>query len=81
LVWGLKTAVYLEENKFEIFIKFIKTFYNEDIQSMLASFGIQEIINFILDNYDQPNCCFEHTRGSLDAKDDYKIKNYFKIVK
>ncbi len=81
MVWGLKKAVYLEESKFEAFIRFIKTFYNEDIQSMLASFGIQDIINFILDNYDQPNCCFEHTRASIDGREEGKIKNYFKIVK
>ena len=48
---------------------------------MLASFGIQDIINFILDNYDQPNCCFEHTRVSIGGREEGKIKNYFKIVK
>lgn len=48
---------------------------------MLVSFGIQDIINFILDNYDRPCCCFEHTRASLNTNDDGHIKNYFKIVR
>lgn len=43
------------------YIKFIKTFYNEDIQSSLHIFDIVKIVHYIVEKLDCKDCCFEHS--------------------
>lgn len=42
-------------------------------------FGVRDIINFLLDKYDNVNCCFEHKRtNSIEMSK--KIKNYQQVL-
>lgn len=51
-------GIYLSEENFVNYIKLIKTFYNEDIQSSLHTFDITKIIHYILEKLDTPDCCY-----------------------
>jgi hypothetical protein len=45
----------------------------------LNIFGVKDIINFLLDQYDNVNCCFEHKRtNSIESSK--KIKNYQEVL-
>lgn len=48
VVWGVNFGKLLAEENFINYIKLIKTFYNEDIQSSLHTFDITKIIYYIV---------------------------------
>lgn len=51
-MWGVNFGVYLNDECFNNYVKFVKTFYNEDIQSSLHTFDITKIIYYIVDKLD-----------------------------
>jgi hypothetical protein len=67
VVWGVNFCTFLSEDNFKNYIKFIKTFYNEDIQSSLHAFDITQIFMHLIHNMDLPNCCVSHSGKSTPS--------------
>ena len=79
IVWGVNFGLFLSNSIFSTYVKFVKSFYNEDIQSSVNIFGVSKIINYIIDDLDNPDCCFEHMR--MPSTFSTRIKGYSKILK
>ena len=58
IVWGVNFSLYLSNSIFTTYVKFVKSFYNEDIQSSVHTFGVSKIIDYLIDELDNLDCCF-----------------------
>jgi hypothetical protein len=73
LVWGVNFCLFLSQDNFKNYIKFIKTFYNEDIQSSLHAFDITSIFQHIIRSVDDPNCCPSHSGKPTNRHSHYPL--------
>lgn len=86
LIWELPAGEFLSEPHLDTYLRFVKSFYNEDIQSCLSNIGIKQIMDLILARFDRPNCCLAHAaKSSLDGLrgiDNYALvlSKYFSVV-